>query len=187
MKTSLTSNSSPRRRRYVPPQNPPIESELQRLCGKLAQRVPSLGTMLSEVKTIADWNDHEEEIAAGIAQGIQDDLGHLQQQRQSFYPSGTSFSEKIMAALQTTRPFWVLIRDEADGSYSSHIVMATSRDAASETVIKKANDDNGYAPDEDGGFRSVEVLTRGDLRYLIHEMDQAEAANCPPLIAKLQQ
>lgn len=81
---------------------------------------------------------------------------------------------------QKTEPYLVVIRDEAVDTYCSQIVIAPSRGAAEEAAITQANVNNDCPPDEDGGFRSVEVFTRGDLRALIKVLDEADAENCPP-------
>lgn len=142
--------------------------------------MPSLRTVLTGVTTPEDWNNHEDEIARGVAQGIQDDLGQLQRQRQSFDPFGTSFSDKIKAALQTAQPYRVMLCEGDSVNYTSRIVIATSRAAASDAAIKQTNDDNGYAPSEDGGFRLVEVSSRDELRWLLQLMDEEMVADYPP-------
>lgn len=176
MKTTSKLDSTSRRQRYAPTQNSTAEAELQQLCQKLERQMPLLGEMLSEIKTIADWNDHEAEIARGIARCIQDDLDQLLRKRQSFSPSGTSLSEKVKEALQTDQPYWVMVRDEADESYSYQIVIAASREAATEAALKVADVVNG----ETAMLRAMHVATRDELRWLIQQMDQAEAADCAP-------
>jgi hypothetical protein len=81
---------------------------------------------------------------------------------------------------QSLQPYLVVIRDEALDTYCSEIMIAPSREAASAAAIAQANFNNDCPPDEDGGFSSVEVLTRDDLRSLLRQMDEAEAANYPP-------
>lgn len=79
---------------------------------------------------------------------------------------------------EVNRPYWVVIWDKAFWLPCESVVEANSPEQAGAKAVKIANAENGYGPDEDGGFIPVVANERAKLLRVLADMDKHESSRC---------
>lgn len=72
---------------------------------------------------------------------------------------------------ENKRQFWVLIWDKACSMPLEFIVEANCPEQAEAEAVKVVNEENGYGPEEDGGYIAIVAFERSDFLHRIVEMD----------------
>jgi hypothetical protein len=76
---------------------------------------------------------------------------------------------------QNTQAYWVVTWDIACDLPRETLVEADSMEQADDEAIKEHDQDNGYGPQDDGGFIPCVAYTREDLLRILKEMDECQS------------
>ena len=79
-------------------------------------------------------------------------------------------------AKEVNRSYCVVIWDKACSLPYERMVAANSPEQAGAKVVKDANAENGYGPDEDGGFVPVVAYDRTELLRMLVDVDEHESS-----------
>ena len=82
-------------------------------------------------------------------------------------------STKTMPESEPGKPFLVIVRDDADATYSYGVVRAPDEESAERQAVDAPKEDHGLGDlnDEEAGFEAVATFSRDDLVYWLGEMD----------------
>ena len=79
-------------------------------------------------------------------------------------------------AKNVNRSYWVVILDKACSLPYERMVEAIGPRQAGAKAVQTANAENGYGPDEDGGFVPVVAYDRTELLDMLVDLDEHESS-----------